>query len=189
MHLFLLIVGSVLLHEAYTLKCYDCETDATACVKESECPLQCVSTTTYSSANQEKTQSTTKSCGPPQQCVDISMNFGIFRTVIASKCCTTDLCNKGPAFDPAKFKSNGKKCYFCNGVTCTETLNCEENEDYCISGVEPSTNMTVKGCGSKMVCSTQQFKCCQGDLCNSASSTNVGILLLMAPLFSMVQLC
>ncbi|KAM7420534.1 hypothetical protein PAMA_014988 [Pampus argenteus] len=191
MHLLLLIFVSVLLREANALKCYDCDMQpaGTNCVKEIECPMQCISTTSYSVANQEKTETTARSCGPPQMCTDVLMNFGIVRSVVASKCCTTDLCNKEPAFDPTKSKPNGKKCHFCNLQTCTGVLNCEGNEDHCISGVEPSTNMTMKGCGSKMACSMGHFKCCQGDLCNSASSTSTGLLLLMAPLVSMVQLC
>lgn len=38
-----------------------------------------------------------KTCTLPDQCFEGSLNFGIAKTVIATKCCTTDLCNSKPA--------------------------------------------------------------------------------------------
>lgn len=35
--------------------------------------------------------------------------------------------------EPSKSVANGKKCYHCNGQTCTGTLLCQGSEDYCIS--------------------------------------------------------
>lgn len=39
---------------------------------------------------------TMKDCASADECVEMSVNFGVARTVIASKCCTTDLCNSQP---------------------------------------------------------------------------------------------
>ncbi|XP_050931829.1 urokinase plasminogen activator surface receptor isoform X6 [Lates calcarifer] len=101
--------------------------------------------------------------------------------------------------NPSKSSPNGKKCFTCDGQKCTATLNCEGNEDYCISATVSvgGGKTTVKGCASKTVCANIQtaqmmgiigaeMSCCQGDYCNSASSTSAGLLLLVAPLISLV---
>ncbi|XP_044214688.1 urokinase plasminogen activator surface receptor-like isoform X2 [Thunnus albacares] len=201
MHLLTLIFGIVLLPKAYTLMCYDCEkTMSGSCTETKECPLQCGAMRMLAYAGGKKVSDVSmKSCVTADQCGEMSVNFGVARTVIASKCCTTDLCNKEPVPEPSKSNPNGKKCYHCNGQTCTATLNCEGNEDYCISTSVNAGGQktTVKGCASKLICSDAlaaqitgtvgaEVSCCLGDYCNSASSTSAGLLLLVAPLVSLV---
>ncbi|KAL7393434.1 hypothetical protein ABVT39_010906 [Epinephelus coioides] len=140
-----------------------------------------------------------KGCAVAEECVEASANFGSAKTVITTKCCTSELCNTQPAPEPIKSNPNGKKCFTCDGQSCTATLNCDGNEDYCISSKVSAGNdkVTVKGCASKLVCSNTasaqmagaiggQVSCCQGNFCNSASSTSAGLLLLLTPLVSLV---
>ncbi|XP_042346494.1 urokinase plasminogen activator surface receptor-like isoform X2 [Plectropomus leopardus] len=141
-----------------------------------------------------------KTCALAEECVEGSVNFGIAKTAITSKCCTSELCNTQPAPEPIKSNPNGKQCFTCNGQDCTATINCEGNEDYCISSQVNvgDQKMAMKGCASKMICSGIQsaqlssigadIRCCQGNFCNSASSTNAGLLLLLAPLVSFMLL-
>ncbi|KAK2844399.1 hypothetical protein Q5P01_011058 [Channa striata] len=140
-----------------------------------------------------------KTCSPAEECITASINFGVARTTINNRCCTGDLCNTQPAPDLPTFSPNGKKCFTCSDQKCTSTLNCEGNEDYCVSATVATGNekVVVKGCASKAVCSNTpsaqmmgavggEISCCQGDYCNSASSTRAGLLLLLAPLISLV---
>ncbi|XP_070822416.1 phospholipase A2 inhibitor and Ly6/PLAUR domain-containing protein-like [Chaetodon trifascialis] len=206
MHLVVLIVGIVLLPEAYPLKCYEClpGSSGTCTDTEKECPsasYQCAAlrVTSYAGGS-ELLNAQLKSCALPDECVEGSLNFGISRTAFNSKCCTSELCNSQPAPEPSKSSPNGKRCYHCDGQQCTATLNCAGNEDYCISAkvTAGGAKTVVKGCASKQVCAGIQnpnlksliqgeISCCQGDFCNSASSTSAGLLLLVAPLISLVM--
>ncbi|CAB1427693.1 unnamed protein product [Pleuronectes platessa] len=205
--LLLLIFGIVLLPKASTLKCYQCTPDASgSCVdKEKECPsngFQCGALRVSSYAGASKLSDISmKMCAMAEQCVEGSLNFGVSRTVVTSKCCNSELCNSQPAPEPGKSTPNGKKCFRCDGQTCSGTLNCEGNEDHCISTTVDlgGEKMTMKGCASKVMCSDSQIaqlpggigvglSCCQGNYCNSAISTRAGLLLLVAPLVTWVML-
>ncbi|XP_039662647.1 urokinase plasminogen activator surface receptor-like [Perca fluviatilis] len=206
MHLLTLFFGVVLLPKAYTLKCYECVPgiSGTCTDTSKECPLrgqQCgvIKVTSYA-VGSKILDVNSKSCALAEECVEASINFGIANTVITSKCCTSDLCNNQPAPEPSKSNPNGKMCFSCDGQQCTNTLNCERNEDYCISSKVNAGGQTVtmKGCASKTICSKQttqtagalgtEISCCRGNFCNSASSTSAGLLLLVAPLVSLVML-
>ncbi|KAF3691777.1 Urokinase plasminogen activator surface receptor [Channa argus] len=207
MHLLTLIFGIVLLPKAHTLKCYECLpgfTSGSCTNKEKECPsqTQCLASRVVSYAGESKlVDMSLKTCSLAEDCIGGSINYGAYRTAVTTKCCTTELCNNQPPADPNRSKPNGKKCFTCNNQTCTAALDCEGDEDYCISATVAAVGqeMTVKGCVSKSVCSNEvsawlkgsmqaQMSCCQGDFCNSASSIRAGLLLLLAPLISLAVL-
>ncbi|XP_028281559.1 urokinase plasminogen activator surface receptor-like [Parambassis ranga] len=197
-----LIVGIVLLLKADALKCYDCVKTCTNTTKE--CPVQgqqCADMRVLSyHGSSNISDVNVKTCALAEDCVEHSVNYGVARTVVTSKCCTSNLCNTQRAPDASKSNPNGKKCFRCEGQKCTTTLNCVGNEDFCISTTVKAVIM--KGCATKTICSNAQIalmtgavgeeaSCCQGDYCNtdsgtSASSTSAGLLLLVAPLMSLV---
>ncbi|KAL4008271.1 hypothetical protein ACER0C_002123 [Sarotherodon galilaeus] len=201
MHILVLILGTVLLPKACALKCYKCipgpSGNCTQTTKECPSNTQCISfrTSTYAGGSKHL-DIKGKDCAVAEDCSEGSINFGVLQILITSKCCTSDLCNTQDAPDGNISPSNGKKCFQCDANNCTKTLTCNGNEDYCISGAEEK--ITVKGCASKLMCSSTQtaqiseiigeeFSCCQGDLCNSAGTgTTASLLLFMAPLIYLV---
>ncbi|XP_068425246.1 urokinase plasminogen activator surface receptor-like [Clinocottus analis] len=206
MHLLTLILGITLLPRAHTLNCYECVPGTSgACTDTAkECPLSgqlcgALRMTSYAGGS-KVVDINSKSCALKAECIEASVNFGISKTKINTNCCNSNLCNVKPAPEASESAPNGKKCFQCKGQDCTATLNCEGTEDHCISTTMNigSESMTIKGCASKLIClpETQQMSgimgakvnCCQGDYCNSASSTSAGLLLLVAPLVSVVVL-
>ncbi|XP_041649299.1 urokinase plasminogen activator surface receptor-like [Cheilinus undulatus] len=213
MHLLSLVFGFALLPEAYTLKCYECGPGIkeTCANNVRECPSkdqQCGAVRIASQTGKTfpsgilQADLHMKSCFTADQCLEGSVNYGTNRTLITTKCCTSDLCNTDFAPGGRKSQPNGKKCYTCIGQMCTKTLDCEGDEDYCISSSMKHGNAqagNMKGCASKRFSSyldemedffDVDFSVCLGDLCNSASSPRVGLLLLLtAPLLTSVMLC
>ncbi|CAI5660129.1 urokinase plasminogen activator surface receptor-like [Oreochromis niloticus] len=202
MQILVLILGIVLLHGACALKCYECipgpSGSCTDTIKECPFNTQCASARTTSYAGGSKVDDYKgKDCVTPEDCVQASINFGDSQFASITKCCTTDLCNHQDAPEYS-FSPNGKKCFYCDGTDCTKTLKCNKNEDYCVSlaVTEGGQNVTRKGCASKLVCSSTQsakitvtgpeISCCQGNFCNSASSTTVSLLLFVTPVISLV---
>ncbi|KAM4579692.1 uncharacterized protein PAE49_004873 [Odontesthes bonariensis] len=190
-----------------TLTCYEClPGDSEPCKESKKCPSQnhqCGSFRIMSYKGGSKVEDDeAKSCALAQECGEHFLNFGAVKTLITTKCCNSDLCNtqSAPA-DASKFSPNGKKCFTCEGQTCTKTLNCEGNEDRCVSGtsIVDGNTITRKGCASEQMCSAstaakykavsgEELSCCQGDLCNSAGSTSAGLPLMAVPLISLVLL-
>uniref|UniRef100_A0A3Q4BL76 UPAR/Ly6 domain-containing protein n=1 Tax=Mola mola TaxID=94237 RepID=A0A3Q4BL76_MOLML len=186
MHLLTFIFGIVLLPKGKFLFCY------------LHFFSHCFKSFDLSPGSSENATVNMKSCVLADECVEGSVNFGISRIVFMSKCCSSDLCNNQALPDPGKSIPNGRKCYQCNEETCAETLHCLGNEEHCVSATVTVVKKIVwKGCASKQICSNihaarlsgtiaKAFSCCQGDYCNSASSTGAGLLLLVAPLVSLV---
>ncbi|TNN68302.1 Urokinase plasminogen activator surface receptor [Liparis tanakae] len=205
MHLLLtLIFGIVLLPKAHTLKCYECAAGTSEECTVSECPLRgqrcgAFRLTTYAGGS-KLLDVKSKRCAVTAECVEGSINFGISRVVMNNMCCNADLCNEKMMPGSPQSIPNGKKCFQCKGEDCTATLNCEGTEDHCISAKMTigGESVTTKGCVSKSMCLPENQKssqlisaeisCCQGNFCNSAGSTRAGLLLLAAPLLSLVLL-
>ncbi|KAM9852320.1 urokinase plasminogen activator surface receptor-like [Aulostomus maculatus] len=202
MHLLMLIYGIVLLPKAYTLKCYECVISSSgACRDIKQCPMQehqcsSVQMTIYNGGS-KTVDISGKSCSLPSECGEFSVNFGISRTGIISRCCNADLCNTFPVTDPGHSGFNGKMCYTCEGNNCSVPLRCQGSEDHCVTATVQAGDVQtkVKGCISKLLCShtdklsgpiAADMTCCQGKLCNggssSSSSSLTGLLVLVAPL-------
>ncbi|KAM9722863.1 uncharacterized protein ACNS7B_018451 [Menidia menidia] len=207
MHFLTLILGILLqlFSSGETLQCFECLT--LPCSTTVTCPVQnaqCASVRmrTYASGTTPE-DIEFKSCALPQECGVTSLNHGVSRVVAAARCCSTDRCNNHSAPAIPSPAPNGKRCYTCVGTTCTQFLNCVGNEDHCVEVTVTDGGMesTLKGCASESFCSalpTAQraflpgptsragISCCQGELCNSASSSSAGLLLMMVPLMSLV---
>nr|XP_055035398.1 urokinase plasminogen activator surface receptor-like [Misgurnus anguillicaudatus] len=132
-----------------------------------------------------------KGCGVKENCIDASVNNGVVRTVTSSQCCDTDLCNSEESPDSSFNSPNGKQCYYCDGQSCFNRLNCLGDEDYCFKATVTAESQTFKGCISKSICDAAlqvnadylSSSCCQGNLCNSAKSVTQNLLFLLWPLF------
>ncbi|XP_077454535.1 urokinase plasminogen activator surface receptor-like [Stigmatopora argus] len=200
-HLLLKMIffGILLVPQACTLKCYECAVGSSAtCIDSTK---ECSALATHCSALKFIIYSgesviadvNAKRCGFADSCAQASINFGLTRTILSNQCCTTDLCNNLPAPDYSKTRPNGRKCFTCNGLHCTGTVECKGNEYHCIATtVAVKGKMTpMKGCASRQLCTnteqlegvigTQKISCCEGDYCNSGSRPRVGTLV-VAPL-------
>ncbi|XP_041843530.1 urokinase plasminogen activator surface receptor-like [Melanotaenia boesemani] len=205
MHLFTLVLGIWLLPKVDTLTCYECVPGLSGSCTETtkQCPTgdyQCgaIRVLTYAGISQISDYQA-KKCTLAQECITGSVNYGVVKTMLTSKCCNSDRCNSQPVPDASQSTPNGKKCFTCEGETCTKTVNCEGTEDHCIKTTVAvgGNKLTVKGCVSKTICTAAsnpqlaayvgaEVSCCQGNLCNSASSASAGLLLLVGPLISLV---
>ncbi|XP_073727616.1 urokinase plasminogen activator surface receptor-like [Misgurnus anguillicaudatus] len=178
----------------HSLKCYECSGVTSSCVGvETTCPSNsttCTSVTVTQSFGLATVSGAGKGCNAPQNCVNGSLNFGISRTALSMDCCNTDLCNGRDVTDYSSTTPNGKQCYYCNGITCSNKLNCSGTEDYCIKAQVTSVT-ALKGCASKSMCNvttqvTQGYvgiSCCQGNLCNGAKSITQHLLFVLWPFF------
>ncbi|XP_067094655.1 phospholipase A2 inhibitor and Ly6/PLAUR domain-containing protein-like isoform X1 [Osmerus mordax] len=201
MHFVVLFVGCALFSTAFTLNCYECVPGASgSCVDtQKTCPssTQCAAMRVTSYAGGSKiVDMTVKSCAAPAECLTGSLNLGISRTLLNSKCCTKDLCNSRTVPESSSDTPNGKQCYTCNGQDCLNPLNCLGDENSCISTTteDSGQKVSMKGCASKSLCTGSMsaqlpgmsFKldCCEGNLCNDARSLAASLLLLVAPLLS-----
>ncbi|XP_048054005.1 urokinase plasminogen activator surface receptor-like [Megalobrama amblycephala] len=183
----------ILFTAGHSLKCYECMSLTGSCTGQTEqtCPSgysQCESSTGITKVGDITSKVQGKGCVPA--CQSGSINFGLVRT--ATSCCNTDLCNLQDAPDPSNVP-NGKKCYTCDGESCSAILSCSGDEDRCITATETSGSVTatVKGCISKSICDATtavrnvvSISCCEGNLCNSAQSVSQSFLFLCCSLLS-----
>ncbi|CAM4665169.1 unnamed protein product [Leuciscus chuanchicus] len=95
------------------------------------------------------------------------------------------------ARDPSNIP-NGRKCYYCDGQTCSNTVSCSGTEDRCVKATVTlgSLSAVVKGCATTSICDAtfipdiQGISCCEGNLCNGAQSVTQSFLFLCCSLLS-----
>uniref|UniRef100_A0A3P9C561 UPAR/Ly6 domain-containing protein n=1 Tax=Maylandia zebra TaxID=106582 RepID=A0A3P9C561_9CICH len=190
MHLLMLTIGVVLFPKSCALKCYDCIGESSEnCNKTTECSFSTQSDRLHIS----KVDVTVKTCAG--FCDEGSFSTGVGRNFFTTKCCSSDLCNTEISVGNI-LSLNGKKCFYCDQQNCKKTHHCYKNEDFCFSATVNSegAQATAKGCISKFFCQKpktvfekgfiRELNCCQGDFCNSTSSTSASFLLLVALLIS-----
>ncbi|XP_067232250.1 uncharacterized protein [Chanodichthys erythropterus] len=171
----------ILFTAGHSLRCYECMSLTGSCAdqKLKTCPSgssQCMSLTTVAQFGDNSVKVKIKDCVPA--CLSGSMNFGIIKVTIS--CCNSDQCNLQDAPDP---NPNGKKCYYCDGKSCSKTVSCSET-----SGGQSAVG---KGCASKSMCDATasvpgvaRISCCEGNLCNGAQSVSQSFLFLCCSLLS-----
>ncbi|XP_034030981.1 phospholipase A2 inhibitor and Ly6/PLAUR domain-containing protein-like [Thalassophryne amazonica] len=194
------ILVTVLLPKASSLTC--CTGQGSSCTS-TQCSAYelCGATriTAYLGGTQI-TDLTRRSCALAENCASGSINNGVTKTVANTVCCSTDNCNNQNVPEPPSSTPNGKKCFTCDGRSCTTIMNCEGTEDHCISttALVDKQKVPLKGCASKLFCSDivnsqlaavigDKINCCQGNLCNGASRTSAAILMLVTPLLSLIM--
>uniref|UniRef100_A0A8C2AGD3 UPAR/Ly6 domain-containing protein n=1 Tax=Cyprinus carpio TaxID=7962 RepID=A0A8C2AGD3_CYPCA len=181
-----------LITKGHSLSCYECTSLTGSCTQTSQCPTgfsNCVSATVTVNTTTVKV----RGCAP-SVCPSGTINLGIGKG--SSQCCSTDLCNSQDAPDPTN-APNGKKCYSCDGNTCSNTVSCSGTEDRCFNatvtvGVQ---SQVFKGCVSKSLCDATTLiptlgsvSCCEGNLCNGAQSITQSFLFLCCSLLSFILL-
>ncbi|XP_032416890.1 urokinase plasminogen activator surface receptor-like [Xiphophorus hellerii] len=211
MFLFTLVLVVLFLPEADTLKCecvpgpyVNCYAETIECSSQNYSCLVATEVKVKDGAN--ITEWNYKGCIMSELCLNYSVNYGAYRIVQNSRCCSEDLCNAQINYTKPEYNStpNGKKCFSCDGENRMKTLNCAGNQNYCVKVTEnvDGTSLTLKGCASELVCSdhfssrVNQFteakiSFCQGNYCSSTSSTSSAsstsptlLLLLVSLLFS-----
>ncbi|KAI4877763.1 hypothetical protein NFI96_028381, partial [Prochilodus magdalenae] len=183
-----------------TLSCYQCKPDASGTCKTTQavCTDHCASVTTFVRSGGQEHAISAKGCAAIEECVSGSMNLGVTKTAINTKCCSTDLCNRKtlPALSGTQ---NGRSCYTCVDNDCRNTLNCVGDENRCITvnATDSGTPVTMKGCASKSVCNASkssiwgkkkltiiEMSCCKGNMCNSAADLKLSLLIMLVSLLS-----
>ncbi|XP_027871399.1 phospholipase A2 inhibitor and Ly6/PLAUR domain-containing protein-like isoform X2 [Xiphophorus couchianus] len=215
MFLFTLVLVVLFLPEADTLKCkcvpgpyMICSAETTECSSQNYSCLVATEVTLVGGAKFERNY---KGCITSELCINFSVNYGDYRVVQNSKCCSEDLCNAQINYTKLVSTPNRKKCYSCDEENCMKTVKCAGDENYCVNvtGHAVGVSFMMKGCASKSVCSDHfssvmsqltsqhpgaKVSCCRGNYCNgvsstispgsksSASSTSPTLLLLLVPL-------
>uniref|UniRef100_A0A3Q2CFW6 Uncharacterized protein n=1 Tax=Cyprinodon variegatus TaxID=28743 RepID=A0A3Q2CFW6_CYPVA len=169
-----IITNLVICTPSDALNCYQCIPDSSGNCTEgtATCATQsnrCIALTTALS------EENAKGCGVPEGCVDGSLNLGTARSVLKTTCCSTNLCNTNYPAVSSNPPPNGKKCYFCDGQSCNNTLICVDDENYCSSKLNEEK---ARGCGLPEGCvdgslnlgtarTVLKTTCCSTNLCNT----------------------
>ncbi|XP_054892857.1 phospholipase A2 inhibitor gamma subunit B-like [Poeciliopsis prolifica] len=155
MFLFTLVLGVLFLPEADNLKCKcesntygSCSQETTECSSQFDRCLAGIQVTTKGGMDSELKY---KNCFKSEMCLNSSINYGAYRFAQKTRCCSGDLCNAQIDYPTPDYKSNGRKCFSCEGENCMKTLNCAGDENYCIKATDGV--ITLKGCASEMICS------------------------------------
>ncbi|CAK6950702.1 lymphocyte antigen 6S-like [Scomber scombrus] len=75
----------------------------------------------------------------------------------------------------------GLRCYTCTAAdpkSCTDTKSCSVIFNRCFSLRVDGYDMVTKGCQTSMACGGA-MACCEGNLCNSATSSVPSVILLL----------
>ncbi|XP_029101761.1 lymphocyte antigen 6D-like [Scleropages formosus] len=196
-----LILTCATFSKGYPLNCYQCTSDSNGqCTQTTVCPSSAntcqSSTVTVFQGSSVLTETSLNFCTTPQLCISGSINFGIVRTTVNTKCCSTDLCNSQSTPALAQNSPNGKQCFSCDlNNDCTSVINCLGNENNCINATV--SQRTMQGCVSSNICAAAadvsaqlglnlgvNISCCDGNLCNNAQRIMESIFLLLVPLAS-----
>ncbi|XP_057216124.1 urokinase plasminogen activator surface receptor-like isoform X1 [Triplophysa rosa] len=172
------IVLFTLFTGGHSLMCYECNSVTSSCVSEPViCPsgTKCASiTTSMNILGNTVMNKKVKGCAKPQSCAGGSINFGNVRSKVSAHCCNNYLCNIRDVPDYYSDRPNGKQCYYCDGISCFNKLDCLGTEDHCITALKNNRGLstTIKGCASKLMCDAAdrdltKVSCCQGNLCNT----------------------
>ncbi|XP_036448318.1 phospholipase A2 inhibitor CNF-like [Colossoma macropomum] len=197
-----LVLVSVFFTKGLALQCYQCIEESPQTCPRMECPYDCNSVTATFSLGGVQVEHSVRTCLLSVFCVTGGINAGFLRATINSKCCKTDLCNDKALPVLPNQAPNGKKC--CTNNDCSETVKCVGDEDHCINGSVPFvpfvplfSKASLQGCASKSICDglvsiSQQFnitadiKCCEGNLCNTAISISLGLLIMLGSLLTSI---
>ncbi|KAA0719756.1 hypothetical protein E1301_Tti022784 [Triplophysa tibetana] len=169
MDLNIFMVLLLLFSGGHSLMCRECKKFMGSCEeKQVLCPsgAVCASTTTsLSILGNNAVNITTKGCALPESCGSLSINYGLSRTLVSVQCYFTST------------RPNGKQCYYCDGTSCLNKLDCLGIEDRCITTIKTTKahRKTLKGCASKSFCDAVphindrfiNHVCCKGNLCNT----------------------
>ncbi|XP_052443432.1 urokinase plasminogen activator surface receptor [Carassius gibelio] len=169
----------ILFTAGHSLYCYECMGLTGFCVKKPVmCPFgasNCVSSTMVVEIGNIRSNMKIKGCS--LGCKSGSMNLGILKS--SYSCCGTSFCNAKDSPEPNTIVRNGKTCYYCDGLSCSNILSCSGSEDRCITatGSVEGQATVVKGCVAKSICDSktlanrfQDISCCKGNLCNGDES-------------------
>ncbi|KAI4891291.1 hypothetical protein NFI96_030830 [Prochilodus magdalenae] len=156
--------GETCSHVSPALQCYQCNPDAfgTCTTTQTSCPDQCASKTYLISYGDQQQQISVKDCTASEECISGSLNLGVTKTSLNTKCCSTDLCNS----QTLPVTSAGAQ------VT--------------VKGCASRSVCTASASSLQAAGITGNVSCCEGDLCNGG--TDVKLSLLIMPVSSALLL-
>ncbi|XP_046725382.1 urokinase plasminogen activator surface receptor-like isoform X1 [Silurus meridionalis] len=195
-----LLFSCILVPEVLMLTCQQCTSTINKPCPSTpvNCSNVCSSTTgsIYISTLNATIVGTVQNCTTPDMCVNGSLNLGLTNTVVNTQCCSTDFCNNQTLPVPSQQLPNGMSCYTCINNTCSGTIQCVGDQNYCVSvntDLGENNVLVQAGCTTKSVCdaftlfgtqlvANSTVKCCQGNLCNDAKSLTLSFLPMIIPL-------